>query len=67
MGALLDEISRKLDREERMAEVREAYEQLLRDDPEGFVADRTESGEWQDAEIAGALGDATDEYPEYSR
>ncbi len=64
MGALLDAESRRLETEQRWADIEAAYERLQRDDPAG----------WQDylgelAEVTAGEPDTTaaEEWPEYNQ
>ncbi|WP_163572060.1 hypothetical protein [Fodinicola feengrottensis] len=66
LGALLDSVSRDLERAERMKEIAEQYETYAREDPAGFRAEISESHDWD--QLAGdTLPPARNEYPDLQR
>jgi hypothetical protein len=65
MLALLDELARRLEREEAMRQATESYERLAREEPEAFAEYLAEGRHWD--ELAGdGLPDAREEFPEYN-
>jgi hypothetical protein len=65
MLALLDELARRLEREEAMRQATESYERLAREEPKAFADYLAEGRRWD--ELAGdGLPDASDEFPEYN-
>jgi hypothetical protein len=65
MLALLEEIARRLEREEAMRQATESYERLAREDPKAFTEYLAERRHWDDL-AADGLPDAREEFPEYN-
>jgi hypothetical protein len=65
LGALLDAESRRLETEQRWAEIESAYQRVQRDDPEGWQEYLGELAEWE----TGTEPDTTaaEEWPEHNR
>ena len=66
MLALLDELVRRLVREEAMRQATESYERLAREDPKAFADYLAEGQEW-DLLSADGLGEAAVEFPEFNK
>jgi hypothetical protein len=66
MIALLEEVARRLEREEAMRQATESYERLVREDPKVFTEYLAEGRHWDDL-AADGLPDAREEFPEYNR
>ena len=64
MGALLEATSRRLEAEQRWAEIEASCEQLRRDDPDGWHSYMEELSELS---VSDADASAADEWPEYNR
>jgi hypothetical protein len=65
MLALLEEVARRLEREEAMRQATESYERLARDDPKAFTEHLADGQHWDDL-AADGLPDAREEFPEYN-
>jgi hypothetical protein len=65
MLALLEEVARRLEREEAMRQATESYERLARDDPKAYTEYLAEGRHWDDL-AADGLPDASEEFPEYN-
>ena len=63
--ALLEELARRLEREEALRQSTESYERLAKEDPQALADYLAEGREW-DALAADGLGDAKAEFPEYN-
>jgi hypothetical protein len=57
LGTLLDQVSRKLERQEKMRRVRDDYQRLQHGDPEGFAEYLAEGLAWERATVADGLPD----------
>lgn len=66
MGALLDDVAKRLETEQRWAEIESAYARLERDDPAAWNEYLTELAEW-DTATSGGDTDAAEDWPEYNR
>lgn len=65
MTALLSDVSRRLEDEQRWTEIEAAYERLRREDPAGWAEYLDELTEWDAVGID--PGDAAKEWPEYNQ
>lgn len=66
MGALLDQVARRLETEQEWAEIEAAYERLHREDPAGWQEYAEELAVWE-AVGADVDSSAAEEWPEYNR
>jgi hypothetical protein len=65
MLALLEELARRLEREEAMRQATESYERLAREDPKAFTEYLAEGRHWDELSADG-LPDAREEFPEHN-
>lgn len=66
LGALLSQCARRLEVEERWAEINAAYERLQREDPAGWAEYLNELAEWETG-TTGPDPTAAEEWPEYNQ